>query len=142
MLRKSNRRIPTLIASPRVDGVMLWVSGVSVFLFVLFFVASWVAFGATSLSFSISVLLIWIAALCIANARLSTHLPLGIETLDDLARAVAPVYTHNGCTSAGERLLAQVRILEETRALVAKELALPLERVRPESDFIMDLGCG
>ncbi|MGD9791433.1 MAG: phosphopantetheine-binding protein [Phycisphaerales bacterium] len=141
-LRKLDRRVPQLVASPRADAVMLWVSGISVFLYITTFGTMWGAHGVSSLVFSIPILFLWLAGLSIASTRLAMHLPLGIETIGDLARAVAPLDTRGMNVSAGSRLLSQIRVLEETRTLVARNLALSLERVRPESDFIKDLGCG
>ena len=42
----------------------------------------------------------------------------------------------------GQRLLWQQQVLEEVRLLTAEFLGLSLDKVKPESRFVEDLGAG
>ncbi|MFO0836477.1 MAG: hypothetical protein U0638_16035 [Phycisphaerales bacterium] len=44
--------------------------------------------------------------------------------------------------SDGVRLLWQIRVLDEVRRITAEILGLPLDKVKPESRFVEDLGAG
>lgn len=129
-----DRRLPRLRVSPRVDGVLLWIAGLSVF---AWFMATAAAFGArgggVALLISLGVIAVGGAAFALTRGVLARHFPTSMETVGDIARAIAPI------ERSGNRLLDELRVLEEVRKLTAEQLGLPLERVRPESDFVRDL---
>jgi len=65
--------------------------------------------------------------------RLSTEFPRGLTTIGDLSRMVAPIEIASDDTNA--RQVAEQHVVDEVRRLTAEKLNLPLEEVRPESDF-------
>lgn len=73
-----------------------------------------------------------------ATSALSTHFPPRFASIGDIARATAPIPQPG--SSPGERLIAQQRILDEVRRITAERLAIPLDRVKPDSDLVRDLG--
>ncbi len=64
-----------------------------------------------------------------------------VRTVADLAGLVAsrlpPLPPE---MTAEQRARAEQRVLEGIRELTAEQAGLPLERVRPESEFVKDLG--
>lgn len=81
----------------------------------------------------------WLSTLALVHSldRWATEIPEGYVTLGDLVRrsAAEPLPADSGA-----RLLAEQEILEEVRGLTAAQMNLPLEKVRPESRFAIDLG--
>jgi len=137
-LRLHEPVIPPLIASPMTDQLMVWASGV---LLLLWFTSS-AALAATqpvaiALMIPLATLAVGIWAFRKVGDHLRRRLPAGIETVGDLASEIAPVEVASG--TAGQQLLLQQRVLEEVRRLTAEQLGLPLEQVRPDSDFVNDL---
>lgn len=65
------------------------------------------------------------------------HVPAGIDTVGDLARAIAPIELPAG--GSGAELVMRLRVLDEVRAITAEQLGIPIDRVLPTSDFIKDL---
>jgi hypothetical protein len=63
--------------------------------------------------------------------------PDDLVTVGDLARTSVAMEAEPG---TGAYLIRQARILQEVREMVASQLGLPIEEVRPESRFVEDLG--
>jgi hypothetical protein len=77
------------------------------------------------------------AAFQAANKAFATSVPDDLVTVGDLARTSVAMEAEPG---TGAHLIHQARILQEVREMVASQLGLPIEEVRPESRFIEDLG--
>lgn len=141
---RENRALPRLTRSPAWDRAMLCGSG-ALFLVIVVFIGT--AF-ATVLRWGFWPVFPAVSATAIIGTALYTRLyrsyhtqfPAGITTVGDLARVVAPLEV--SMSNAGQRLIAQHRVLEEIRRITADQTGLPLEKVKPESDFIKDLGMG
>lgn len=74
-------------------------------------------------------------------SHLSTrHFPEGIETVADLARTLAAMSLPQN--NPDGRIIVEQRTLEEIRRITAEQLGLPLEDVKPESNFVKDLKMG
>lgn len=128
-----DRRLPRLRVNPRVDGVLLWSAALSIvawFMAMAVLLAKGDGFAAL---ITLGVVAVGGAAFALTRSALARHFPTGMETVGDIARAIAPI------ERSGNRLLDELRVLEEVRRLTAEQLGLPLERVRPESDFVRDL---
>lgn len=71
-----------------------------------------------------------------------SQLPRGLVTVGDLARRIAgaSVSEATGPLGPGQRLIVQQRVLDEVRVITSEQLGVPLERVKPESEFVKDLG--
>lgn len=139
-LRKANPRLPRLVASSAVDTTIMWATAIGVFVSVAVVAVAWARLGAAS--GVVAFLLVEVAMvtlLCTSN-EIGWRLPPGMETVGDVVRLIAPIEVAYG--SPGERLLAQQRVLTEVRRITSQQLALPLEKVQPESDFVNDLGVG
>jgi acyl carrier protein len=137
-LRRAERQIPELTRSPRGDRAsavltlallgltfagLAWV-GVRV--------SGWAVLGVLPVALGVLV-----AGLAWAASRLARHAPAGVATVGDLVRATAPLPPPGG--SPGERLIAEQRVLEEVRRMVASTVGLPVEQVRAESRLVEDL---
>jgi acyl carrier protein len=140
-LRKRDRRLPGLVAKDRHDRAFLWLCAILAVAWLVAAAALWGAYGGgLALAASAAALVIGVLALENIDYHCRRHLPVGIETVGDLARAIVPIEMPR--SGPGERLIAQQRVLDEVRRITAEQLGLPLERVLPESDFVKDLGAG
>lgn len=74
-----------------------------------------------------------------AKDFIATEFPAECTTLGDLARAISPQTLPLG---AGDRLVAEQRVLEQVRTITAEQLGLRPDQVKPESRFVDDLGMG
>lgn len=74
------------------------------------------------------------------NRICRTQFPKGCQTVRELCEHltlyVAPA------DPDGQRLIWQIRVLDEVRRISADILGLPLDKVKPESRFVEDLGAG
>lgn len=137
-LRKQDRRMPRLVATPRADRIILWSGAITAFAWLMASAALWGSHGALiAVPLSMSAFAVGLWAFTSIGEYLSLHFPPGIETVGDVARLIAPIEMQQG--NPGERLVAQQRVLDEVRRLTAQQLGLPLERVQPTSDFVKDL---
>lgn len=139
-LRKHEPRVPRLVVSPGLDRMLLWAAGVAFFASVLMVPVAWARMG-TGVGF-----VAFVAAVLAMSTviRLSDvigwRLPSEVETVGDLVRIIARLDWPRG--GPGARLLMQHRVLEEVREITSRELGVPLEKVKPESEFVKDLGAG
>jgi acyl carrier protein len=138
-LRARDAMVPRLVWPAWVDDAMLWVAGAlcmgAVMVLGVACGAGGVLWGLVALAamFVTGGVLVWGAG------AWAPRLPEGCATVGDLVRWTVPVGVPDG---AGERLIAQVAVLERVRAMVSEELGMPLEKVQPESRFVKDLGVG
>lgn len=136
-LREHDRRLPALTRSPGADATLLWVSALVAFAWFFGSAALAGRFGiVTALPIALGALLVGIGALAALGSRFAKHFPPGIETIGDVASVIAPV------AWSGNRLLTELRVLNEVRKLTAEQLGLPLDKVLPDSNFVKDLKCG
>lgn len=137
-LHGKNRRVPRLVPTARADSVLLWAGAITAFAWLMASAALWGFQGAVvAIPMSMIALAAGLLAFMRVYSYFSQHFPPGIETVGDVVRLIAPIAMPQG--SPGERLIAQQRVLDEIRALTARQLRLPLERVQPNSDFVKDL---
>jgi acyl carrier protein len=66
-------------------------------------------------------------------------IPPDFVTVADLVRHMTPKALP---TDLGERIIAEYQVLDAVREIASNQLGVPFERVRPESDFVNDLGMG
>jgi hypothetical protein len=76
-------------------------------------------------------------AMVLLDRRAPRYFPPELQTVGDLARRMAPIHVPH--ETPGERLIAQQRVLAEVRRIIACQMALPVEKVLPETDFVKDL---
>lgn len=74
------------------------------------------------------------------NRVCRTQFPKGCQTVRELCEHLA--LGLGPSDPDGERLLWQIRVLDEVRRISADILGLPLDKVKPESRFVEDLGAG
>lgn len=75
-------------------------------------------------------------ALAIYNPR-GTLLPDGHPTLGDIARSMTPIAIASATVASETRY---THVLNEIRRITAWQMNLPLEEVKPQSEFVRDLG--
>ena len=63
----------------------------------------------------------------------------GAKTIADLVRVMTPQPLPSDFSA---RLLAENQVLDEVRRITSEQLGIPFDRVRPDSDFVKDLGAG
>ncbi|MCC6661477.1 MAG: hypothetical protein IT437_11390 [Phycisphaerales bacterium] len=137
MLRGRDPIIPRLVASPAVDQAFLWLSGVGLFAWLLASAATWGAAGGVAAVLMGMVALIAGGSLtAFAYSRLAVCFPEGCVTVGDLVRQTLPPQIP---TERGRRLAAEQAVLQKVREIIAEQLGLKLDEVRPESRFIEDL---
>lgn len=136
-LRRVERRLPSLEVPARLDTLLLWGTGTTMLIGVGAVALFWAKMGAYGGAAGLVLLLGLVVALVLLPARFASCLPAGVQTIGDLARLLAPEENCQG--TLGDRLIAQQRVLDEVRAITAAQLGLPLEHVRPESEFVRDL---
>lgn len=124
-----DRRLPRLRVSPRLDGVVLWTAALSIFVWFMATAVLLARGGGFAVLISLGVMAVGGAAFAFSRSVLARHFPPGMVTIGDVARAIAPI------ERSGNRLLDELRVLEEVRKLTAEQLGLPIEDVRPESTF-------
>ncbi|GMV26349.1 MAG: hypothetical protein AMXMBFR58_23800 [Phycisphaerae bacterium] len=137
-LRARDRRLPRLVATASADRFLLGLAVVQVVATVVGVILVWafINAGAAALLLAAS-----LAIAIIATARgtpFHRHLPAGIATVGDVARATANPH-HKG-DSPGERLIAQQRVFEQVRDIIHGTLAVPREKITLDAHFIRDLG--
>lgn len=137
-VRGRDARLPQLVVTKTAGRMLLRVLG--------FLVLTWATFTLCVSHMlpengGAAVLIIGFVAIGFIYARLrrrySTEFPPGLETVGDLAKSMALVEMPRSL--GGERLMVQLRILEEVRQITAEQMSLPLGKVRPESRFVEDL---
>jgi acyl carrier protein len=137
-LRGHDPRLPRLVATALADAAMLLAAALAAFSWLMATAALWGSRGALlAVPVAMLVLAAGVAIFSVVSRKLATHFPVGLATVGDVARFIAPIGASSG--SPGERLLTQQRVMEEVRRLTAEKLRLPLERVQPTSDFVKDL---
>jgi acyl carrier protein len=139
-LRKSNPRVPRLVATPAIDTAMVWLTGLSVLAGVGMVAVVLATHGAGAGVAAFIVVAALVLTLSVVSREIGWRLPDGVETVGDVVRLIAndgPAYG-----SPGERLIAQQLVLAEVRRITSEQLGLPLDKVQPESDFLKDLGAG
>jgi acyl carrier protein len=137
-LRRHEISLPQLELSERLDRLLLWSSAVGAFALVGIFAALWIATnGWFALVVCLALITLYVGALCLVNRRFAVNWPKGVSTVGDLVRAVSPYDASSG--SPGQRLLTQVKVLEEVRQMTAEQRRISIEKVKPESDFVRDL---
>jgi acyl carrier protein len=67
------------------------------------------------------------------------QLPESIQTVGDLCRAITP--TDTSAQAPGDRFIADHHVFQEVRKILSKQLGIPIDKIRPESDIVQDLGC-
>lgn len=140
-LRKPYPWLPELVLKPGIDRTMLLVAAGSFFGCLVLLIACIARLGA-GLGVAVGLLIaaMWTAFLLALYRRAATQLPDSLQTVGDLARRVTAISMPH--TGGGQRLLWQLRVVDEVRRLTAEFLGLPLEKVKPESRFAEDLGAG
>ncbi len=141
-LRKAEPAMPLRVlprwAETTASSLMLGSVVLVAAIFVVF--ASFVDF-MTAVSFTIVTVFVVIPVhLWIVNPILNRFsvVPAHIATVGDLAkRVMSPVLP--GETS-GQRLIAQLDVLRTVREITAEQVGKPLDEIRPETDFVKDLG--
>lgn len=139
-LRRTNPRLPRLVASSAVDTTIMWATAIGVFVSVALVGVTWARFGAAASLVAFLLVAIVMVTLLRTLNKIGWRLPPGIETVGDVVRLIAPIEVAHG--SPGERLLAQQHVLTEVRRITSQQLGLPMEKVQPESDFVKDLEVG
>lgn len=137
-LRRQESKLPKLEVSERVDATLRGLA-------VLFIIAAVGAFAVVWYYYDVLLALLAPIGLLVLYAwcrnyvefRFGSRWPQGVVNVGDLARVIAPFDATHG--SPGQRLLVQMRVVEEVRRLTAEQLGLPLDKVKPESDFVKDL---
>ena len=66
-----------------------------------------------------------------------TLLPDSCPTIGELARVMAPIAVANGVVASET---SYEDVLNEIRHIAAEQMQIPLEDVKPESEFVRDLG--
>ncbi len=74
------------------------------------------------------------------NRICRTQFPKGCQTVRELCEHLA--ISLGPSDPDGERLIWQIRVLDEVRRITAEILGFPLDKVKPESRFVEDLGAG
>jgi acyl carrier protein len=139
-LRKHEPRVPRLVVSPGLDRMLLWVMGVAFFASVLVVSVAWARMGTGVGVVAVVAAVLVMSIVIRLPEAIGWRLPQEVETVGDLVRIIAPLDWPRG--GAGARLLMQHRVLEEVREITSRELGVPLEKVKPESEFVKDLGAG
>lgn len=137
-LRASHPMLPRLVIARGVDSGMLLLAVLCVFGTAAF---GWWTFDQAGpwigSILTLAVAIAAIAAFQAANKAFATSVPDDLVTVGDLARTSVAMEAEPG---TGAHLIHQARILQEVREMVASQLGLPMEEVRPESRFVEDLG--
>lgn len=128
------------MVSPGLDRMLLWAEGVAFFASVLMVPVAWARMGTEVGVVAFVAAVLAMSILIHLPAAIGWRSPREVETVGDLVRIVAPLDWPRG--GAGARLLMQHRVLEEVREITSRELGVPLEKVKPESEFVKDLGRG
>lgn len=138
-LHERDPRLPRLVASNRASGAQTWLIGMAVLGGVIGFCVAWVEFGGVAaMTFAMGMIMATVVAHRLVARMFNVQFPEGIETVADVARAIAPPAV--GAAAPGARLIAQQRVLSEVRQIVADSLGLSSEEVRAESELVRDLG--
>jgi acyl carrier protein len=138
LIRKKDRRLPSLVASPRAATALLCAGTIAASACLLATAALWESHGVSAaIPFSFITLITCLASFRIAAVGLARHFPAKLQTIADLTRLIAPLRIQSN--SPGQNLLAQQRVLQEVRRLTAEQVGLPLEKVQPTSDLVNDL---
>lgn len=140
-LRSKDTRLPRLVVKPGVDKLAIGLAVVVMILAVWVSIAIWDRFD-TFVAVALIGLLIIGTSIAIGsfNRFFGSEFPEAIVTVSDVVRNI--VLLNAGREGSGERLIAQQKVLETVRRLTAEVSGEPLEKVRPESEFIKDLGFG
>lgn len=91
-------------------------------------------FGSVGLGLGVA--FIGVVAISVLSTLLERRLPENVHTVGDAARLMAAETMPQG---GGERLIAELRVLEVVSEKTALLAGVPLEQVKPESDFVRDL---
>lgn len=130
--------VPALTLTRRADRFFLLVAAFFVFL-IPAGVGTTAAIAGVPAALATAALLVLVGATSIVF--LTNHhavvFPDGITTFGDLTRASTPPELP---TERGERLVTEHRVLQETREIIAEQLAVGIDTVRPESRLVEDLG--
>lgn len=124
-------RLPMIL-----DRAMLWMSGLALLVGTGVLAVTWARLGFFAALLGLGVVFGFAWLLVLFARWQSTELPSGVVTVADLVRLAAPIAVGQG----GERLIGEIQILEEVRRIVADTLGMPLDRVKPDSNFARDLG--
>ncbi|MFO0836478.1 MAG: phosphopantetheine-binding protein [Phycisphaerales bacterium] len=138
-LRKPYPWLPELVLKSGMDRAVLWIAAGSLFGCFALLITCIVKLGAGfGVATGLLIAVVWIVLLVAAYQRAATQLPSDLETVGDLARGLTAIsMPHDG---GGQRLLWQLRVVDEVRRLTAEFFGLPLDKVKPESRFVEDLG--
>ncbi len=140
-LRQHETRLPRMVMSDRNTqrfskaGIALtcvWIGGVAA-------VGSTLGVGM-AIAVGIATVILGVIVFHTLAGYFKYEFPQQFSTVGDLARSMAS--GEMPAKESGERLLAEQRVLEEVRHIVAEQMALPLEKVRSDSDFFKDLNMG
>lgn len=140
-LRKRHPWLPELVLKPGMDRTMLLIAAGSFFGCLVLLIACIARLGAgLGVAVGLMIAAMWTAFLVALYRRAATQLPDSLQTVGDMARRLTAIsMPHDG---GGQRLLWQLHVVDEVRRLTAEFLGLPLEKVKPESRFVEDLGAG
>lgn len=128
--------VPALRLPMILDRAMLWMSGLALLVGTGVLAVTWARLGFFAALLGLGVVFGFAWLLVLFARWQSTELPSGVVTVADLVRLAAPIAVGQG----GERLIGEIQILEEVRRIVADTLGMPLDRVKPDSNFARDLG--
>jgi acyl carrier protein len=140
--KQIERRVPLVPALVATESARRSIAAIGVALLGLWVVSSilmLVQLGMLGFAVSVGILFAGIAMFIRAKLFFATEFPSGCTTLGDLARKISP---QSLPFAAGERLLAEQRILDQVQAITAEQFGLPRDQVKPESRFVEDLGMG
>lgn len=140
-MRAANPALPALVAKPGLSLgrlielalVVAWLPG-TVVLCVTLPSAGWGPLLAISIIAGVAALY-WSEEFFFRG-----HFPRDCVTVADLVRKIAPKYYPG--TSAGDRLALGAKVLQEVREMIAEQMDIPLDTIKPESHIVRDLHIG
>lgn len=140
-LRAKEPRLPRLEMPHILDRMFVVPAGIAI-CGTIFLPIALVASRGWSKPFLIALAFVLLlgAILLVLNRVSRTQFPKGCQTVREICGRLT-LYV-GPSDPDGERLVWQIRVLDEVRRISADILGLPLDKVKPESRFVEDLGAG
>ncbi len=143
-MRKVNPDLPRLVSRTSMNSITLRFLQL---ILALVWLLGTLMLAALPVSGSVLVLLVFISVIAVVFAFYWTedfffrrHFPRDCVTVADLVRKIAPKYYPG--TSAGEHLALGANVLQEVREMIAEQMGIPLDSIKPESQIVRDLHIG
>lgn len=140
--RSQLHSLPRLQISPRLDELFLAIAIIGPVMLIGVFVLVKLTLGVgAALAAGFVLLFAGLAAGSALIGLAQTQFAPSISTVGDAARiglSKAQVETDR----PGAHVLITLSVLEQLRAMISDVLGIPVEKVKPESRFVEDLGCG